>query len=121
MQCAILADARSYPTFLYIDSVGRSRHKYWYRNFGGRPRHCWLGTATNTTTSYNPQSNGLVERMHRRVKVALQAKLESEPNWIDVLPVIMLELRAAVKQDMDCSAVEMVYGEELRLGCRFCV
>ena len=74
-----------------------------------------LGTATNTTTSYHPQSNGLLERMHRTMKAALKAKLESDPNWIDVLPVVMLEMRAAVKQDLNCSAVEMVFGEALRL------
>ena len=45
-----------------------------------------LGTSTNSTTSYHPQSNGMVERMHRTMKAALKAKLESDPNWIDVLP-----------------------------------
>ena len=80
-----------------------------------------LGTATNTTTSYHPQSNGLVERMHRTMKAALKAKLESDPNWIDVLPVVMLGMRAAVKQDLNCSAAEMVLGEALRLPGEFFV
>ena len=74
-----------------------------------------LGTATNSTTSYHPQSNGMVERMHRKMKAALKAKRESDPNWIDVLPVVMLGMRAAVKQDLNCSAAEMVFGEALRL------
>ena len=74
-----------------------------------------LGTATNSTTSYHPQSNGMVERMHRTMKAALKAKLETDPNWIDVLPVVMLGMRAAVKQDLNCSAAEMVFGEALRL------
>ena len=80
-----------------------------------------LGTATNTTTSYHPQSNGLVERMHRTMKAVLKAKLESDPNWIDVLPVVMLGMRAAVKQDLNCSAAEMVFGEALRLPGEFFV
>ena len=32
-----------------------------------------LGTATNSTTSYHPQSNGMVERMHRVMKAPLKA------------------------------------------------
>ena len=84
------------------------------RNFW-RKTAALLGTATNPTTSYNPQSNGMVERMHRTMKAALKAKLESEPNWIDVLPVVMLGMRAAVKQDLNYSAAEMVFAEALRL------
>ena len=80
-----------------------------------------LGTATNSTTSYHPQSNGMVERMHRTMKAALKAKLESDPNWIDVLHVVMLGMRAAVKQDLNCSAAEMVFGEALRLPGEFFV
>ena len=49
-----------------------------------------LGTATNTTTSYHPQSNGLIEIMHHIMKAALKAKLESDPNWIYGLHVVML-------------------------------
>ena len=44
------------------------------------------------------------------MKAALKAKLESDPNWIDVLPVVMLGIRAAVKQDLNFSAAEMVFG-----------
>ena len=53
--------------------------------------------------------------MHRAMKAALKAKLESDHNLIDVLPVVMLGMRAAVKQDINCSAAEMVFGEALRL------
>ena len=70
-----------------------------------------LGTATNTITSYH---YGLVEIMHRTTKAALKAKLESDPNWIDVLPVVMLGMRAAMEQDMNCSDADMVFGETLR-------
>ena len=39
-----------------------------------------LGTSTNTTTSYHPQANGLVERMHRTMISDLNAKLAAYPN-----------------------------------------
>ena len=80
-----------------------------------------LGTTTNATTAYHPQSNGMVERMHRTLKAALKAKLESSPNWVDALPVVLLGMRAAVKHDLNCSTSEMVYGEQLRLPAEFFV
>ena len=80
-----------------------------------------LGAATNTTTSYHPQSNGLVERMHRTMKSALKAKLAADPNWVDALPLVMLGMRAAMKEDLNCSAAEMVFGEALRLPGEFFV
>ena len=53
------------------------------------------------------------------MKAALKAKLESDPNWYDALPMVLLGMRAAVKGDLNCSAVEMVYGEQLRLPGEF--
>jgi cleavage and polyadenylation specificity factor subunit 1 len=38
-----------------------------------------------TTTAYHPQSNGLVERSHRRLKDSLRAMLAG-PEWIEHLP-----------------------------------
>ena len=87
-----------------------------------------VGTVTNSTTSHHHQSNahhhqsnGMVERMHRTMKAALKAKLEYDPNCIDMLPVVMLGMRVAVKQDLHCSAAEMVFGEALRLPGEFIV
>ena len=78
-----------------------------------------MGASTNATTAYHPQSNRMVERMHRTMKAALKAKLESDPNWYDALPMVLLGMRAAVKGDLNCSAAEMVYGEQLRLPGEF--
>ena len=52
------------------------------------------------------------------MKASLKAKLASDPNWCDTLPVVLLGMRAAVKQDINCSVAEMVYGE-LRLSGEF--
>ena len=74
-----------------------------------------LGTSTNLTTSYHPQANGLVERMHRTMKSALTANLATNPNWVDALPLVLLGMRAAVKNDLHWSVADMVFGEPLRL------
>ena len=61
-----------------------------------------LGTFTNTTTSYLPQANGLVERMHHTMTSALKAKLGSDPNWVYALPLVLLCMRDAAKNDLHC-------------------
>ena len=78
-----------------------------------------LGASRNATTAYHPQANGLVERRHKTMKASLKAKLGSYPNWCDTLPVVQLGMRAAVKQDINCSVAKMVYGEQLRLPGEF--
>lgn len=73
-----------------------------------------LGIDKIRTTPYHPQSNGAVERWHRSLKVALRARLE-HGGWVDELPIVLLGLRAAARQDTGVSAAEMTYGQTLRL------
>ena len=60
-----------------------------------------LGATTNTTNSYHPQANGLVERMHRTMKAALKSKLETDPNldgdWA-ADPAFVVDLRQKMRQ-----------------------
>ncbi len=73
-----------------------------------------LGLTRNRTTAYHPQANGMVERFHRHLKTGLKARL-TNGNWVDELPVVLLGIRTALKEDLSCSAAEMVYGTTLRL------
>ena len=71
-----------------------------------------LGTKLHHTTSYHPQSNGLVERFHRHLKSALRARL-TRPTWTQELPWVLLGIRTAPREDLGCSPAEMVYGAPL--------
>ena len=73
-----------------------------------------LGVKLHRTTAYHPQANGLCERFHRSMKAALRASL-TDGNWLDKLPWVMLGLRTAPKEDLQCSAAELVYGQPLRV------
>ncbi len=70
------------------------------------------------TTAYHPCANGLVERFHRQLKGALKGHPNQE-HWSDVVPLILLGVRSALKEDIGCSAAELVYGTTLRLPGAF--
>lgn len=72
----------------------------------------FLGTAQHRTTAYHPQSDGILERWHRDLKAALMCHDES---WAVALPWALLGLRAVLKEDLQASTAELVYGEPLRL------
>ncbi|XP_045541587.1 uncharacterized protein LOC123723083 [Papilio machaon] len=74
------------------------------------------GSRRVRTTSYHPCANGLVERMHRQLKASLMCH---EDTWHKTLPVVLLGMRAALKEDLQCSPAQLVYGEPLRLPGEF--
>ncbi len=77
-----------------------------------------LGIKMRFTNAYHPQSNGLVERFHRRLKEALRARL-ADTDWPQHLPWVLLGLRAAPREDSGISAAELVYGCPLSLPGQF--
>lgn len=71
------------------------------------------GTERIRTTAFHPQANGLVERLHRQLKAAIKAHENSK--WTETLPVILLGIRSALKEDIGASSAELVFGTTLRL------
>lgn len=76
-----------------------------------------LGATHHTTTAYHPAANGLVERLHRQLKAAIAC--HATDRWTEVLPLVLLGIRSAWKEDIQSSAAELVYGEPLRLPGQF--
>jgi transposase InsO family protein len=80
----------------------------------------WSSTCTSLgikhvlTTAYHPQSNGMVERVHRQLKDALCAR-GAGPAWHSHLPWVLLGLHAAPKEDSAVSSLELVTGTPLVL------
>ena len=77
-----------------------------------------LGISTTTTTAYNPEANGIVERLHRTLKAALMSRCTSD-KWKMELPWVLLGLRTTPKDVDDHSPAEKVYGENLTVPADF--
>ena len=72
------------------------------------------GIENRQTTAYHPEANGLVERLHRRMKEALKAMCEDARNqWYWRLPMVLLAIRTTFKPDVGASPADLVYGEGL--------
>ena len=77
-----------------------------------------LGCKRIRTTSYHPAANGLIERFHRQLKTTLKSHPDPT-HWTDSLPVVLLGVRTQLKDDLHCTAAELVYGSTLRLPGEF--
>jgi hypothetical protein len=73
-----------------------------------------MGILHTMTTAYHPQSNGLVERLHHRLKEALKDRLAAA-TWPEHLPWVLLGIRSVPRDDSGISAEELVYGAPLCL------
>lgn len=72
-----------------------------------------FGIQLNHTTTYHPQSKGMIERFNKTLKQAL--KCRNSINWTMTLPSVLLGLRSTIHSNADVSVAEMVYGTTIRL------
>lgn len=75
------------------------------------------GTTHYRTTAYHPAANGMVERFHRQLKTAI--KCHQTERWVEILPIVLMGIRAAWKEDLQATTAEMIYGEPIRLPGQF--
>ncbi|GFV81186.1 retrovirus-related Pol polyprotein from transposon 412 [Trichonephila clavipes] len=114
--------------------VGRAFYEKWICRFGvpaklvtdhGRQFEAELfrsiaaicGATVAHTTSYHPQCNGKVERLHRTLKGAIKA--HNNIRWTESLPTVLLGLRAAIRPDISYTIAQMVYGTSIKLPGEF--
>ena len=76
--------------------------------------HKLLGIRSLRTTAYHPQANGMVERIHRVLKERIMARYPLA-DWMVHLPLVLLGVRSAVREDSGTSPTELLYGTPLRL------
>ncbi|GFY59682.1 retrovirus-related Pol polyprotein from transposon 412 [Trichonephila inaurata madagascariensis] len=75
-----------------------------------------LGIQRIRTTPYHPSLNGMAKRLHRTLKQALRCH---HTKWTESLPVVLLGLRACIKEDLNVSCAEMVFGKTIGLPGEF--
>ena len=79
-----------------------------------------FGIVRNHTTSYHPQSKGMVERFHCQLKAAIIAH-ESPNPWTTTLPAVLLGTQSVVKELLCRSAAKIVYGTTLEFSHKYIV
>jgi hypothetical protein len=70
------------------------------------------------TTTYHPESNGTVERLHRRLKDALRARTAAV-TWAKEIPWVLLGFHAQLREDTGLSLAGEVFGAQIVLPNEF--
>lgn len=116
------------------ETVARALYENWITRFGvpcqiitdqGRQFESQLfrnlaaicGARVQHTTAYHPQCNGKIERLHRTLKAAIRA--HKSARWTEVIPTVLLGLRAALKEGKQHTIAQMVYGKTIKLPGEF--
>jgi hypothetical protein len=68
------------------------------------------GIQLSRTTTHHPAANGLMVRFYRALKAAIMCHADQE-----ALPLVLLRIHTAFKEDLQASVAELVYGEPLRI------
>ena len=68
------------------------------------------------TTAYHAQTNGLCERLNGTIEKMLRAYVaESQTDWDQKLPFVMMAYRSAVQETLGETPYAMTFGEEMRI------
>ncbi|XP_069191437.1 early endosome antigen 1-like [Procambarus clarkii] len=74
-----------------------------------------FGILHKTSTTYHPESQGALERMHLTLKQMLRTSCkETGRDWDDGLPLMLMALRDTYQESLGCSPNSLVFGHEVR-------
>ncbi|UYV65223.1 hypothetical protein LAZ67_3003638 [Cordylochernes scorpioides] len=76
-----------------------------------------LGINRIRTSPYHPAASGLVERFHRQLKDSLRC--HDSTSWSLKLPLVLLGIRSSLREDLNTTTAELVYGKPLPLPGTF--
>ena len=72
-----------------------------------------IGCTLHTSTSYSPQFNGKIERVHRSLKSRL--RIGESHRWIESMAAFLMMYRINYREELGCCPSELVFGEPLRI------
>ena len=75
------------------------------------------GVEKTRTTLYHPESDGLVERFNRTLKMMLMTHMGkiSEDMWDEELPMLMLAYQTSVQESTKFTQFRLMFGREIKL------
>jgi cleavage and polyadenylation specificity factor subunit 1 len=71
------------------------------------------GIQLSRITAHHLAANGLVERFHQTLKAAIM--FHTDQQWAEALPLVLVRIRTSLREDLQASVAELVYGEPLRI------
>ena len=74
-----------------------------------------IGVKAITTSPYHPQTDGLVERFNKTLKLMLKKVLEKERRaWDKMLPLVLFAYREVPQESTGFSPFELIYSRDVR-------
>jgi transposase InsO family protein len=83
------------------------------------------GLSKKITTAYNPQSNGIIERVHQTVADALrtfeleQRELDEKDPWTPFLQAACFAVRSTYHTTLGATPAQLVFGRDMILPIKF--
>ncbi|GBO19565.1 putative RNA-directed DNA polymerase from transposon BS [Araneus ventricosus] len=102
------------PTFEYVGFQARSsdQGRIFESSLFKELSHL-LRTNRIHCCAYHLKANRLVERLYLHFKSSI--KVHENCKWNDIIPIVLLGMRSAVKNDIQSTCAELMYGTTLRL------
>ena len=117
-QFVVDAFLHGYVAYFYVSKVIITDRGAQFDSFLFTGLLQFLGCQRHCTTSYHPQSNGLVENAHRRLKAAL--RMQASPDrWFHNLPLVLFSICNTIKDEIDCAPTDLVLDQQLSLPGEF--